>query len=187
MLNNIQKSDQSVWVTGRGTSSSLIFPSPNAGEFRCLRASTRALPLDPANFWKSLIKTFIMWEWWKQAAPIFADRSGFILFSHKHGDSKGIQSLWQGFGDSVPITNPSETQLKKMYPLRGCYLEWGKMPVCLQTWGFPSSSHLPEPVCRGVSMPAGIDKGAAPWPRKLLKKFDQNFYIVGVMKTSRSR
>ena len=29
----------------------------------------------------------------------------------------------------------------------------------------------------GVSMPAGIDEGSAPRPRKLLKKFDQNFYI----------
>ena len=64
----------------------------------------------------------------RKAAPIYADWSGFILITHKHGDSKGIQSLWQGFGDGVPIINPSETHHKKMYPLRGCYLEWGKLP-----------------------------------------------------------
>ena len=54
----------------------------------------------------------------RKAAPIYADWSGFILFSHKHGDSKGIQSLWQGFGDSVPITNPSETRHKDVSAAR---------------------------------------------------------------------
>ena len=54
----------------------------------------------------------------RKAAPIYADWSGFILFMHKHGDSKGIQSLWQGFGDSVPITNPSETRYKDVSAAR---------------------------------------------------------------------
>ena len=95
----------------------------------------------------------------RKAAPIYADWSGFILITHKHGDSKGIQSLWQGFGDSVPITNPSETRHKDVSAARMLFRMREDAPL---RRGLPSNSHLPEPVCRGVSMPAGIDRGSAP-------------------------
>ena len=47
----------------------------------------------------------------QKAAPVFSDRSGFLLLYHKYGDSKGIQSLWREFEGRALITDPSETPL----------------------------------------------------------------------------
>ena len=69
--------------------------------------------------------------------------------------------------------------MKRCIRLRRMRLKMGEAAPFKKKVGFPQAPIFPKKNDGGVSLVATSDGGSAPRPRKLLKKFDQNFCLGG--------